>query len=252
MNFQIASDLHIECQDTIPDPLSLITPSADILILAGDIGSIYKLNQLRLFLTKLCGYFKIVVYILGNHEYYRTKECVSHKQDSMKNLYKKFVYLEKIIDNFYVLNRSSLQIGNVCIVGCTLWSKPKIKIPQYIVRIQEMNNKTYTKKYKEDLNYIETMIKYCDDKKLKLIVVTHYCPTYSIIPEKKLKEKYISLYASNLDYLLTKEKVHTWVCGHIHSNFDIISNNGTHVVGNQLGKPRDDVKKYKKNFVITI
>ena len=36
-NFQIVSDLHIEYNtNEVPDPLTLITPSADILILAGD------------------------------------------------------------------------------------------------------------------------------------------------------------------------------------------------------------------------
>jgi len=66
--FQIVSDLHIEYRnDEIPDPLSLITPTADNLILAGDIGSLYKFNQLKGFLQNLCKYFKNVLYVPGNH-----------------------------------------------------------------------------------------------------------------------------------------------------------------------------------------
>ena len=50
---QIASDLHIEYKNNnIPNPLDFITPSADILILAGDIGSFYKIQQLTEFLKK--------------------------------------------------------------------------------------------------------------------------------------------------------------------------------------------------------
>ena len=42
-SIQIASDLHIEFKnDDVPDPLNYITPTANILILAGDIGSLYK------------------------------------------------------------------------------------------------------------------------------------------------------------------------------------------------------------------
>ena len=39
ISVQIASDLHIECIDNNDiDPLTYITPAADILILAGDIS----------------------------------------------------------------------------------------------------------------------------------------------------------------------------------------------------------------------
>ena len=64
VELQIASDLHIEYKnDDIPDPLDYITPNADILILAGDIGSLYKINQLEGFLIKICQYFKYVIYV---------------------------------------------------------------------------------------------------------------------------------------------------------------------------------------------
>ena len=57
---QIVSDLHIEQYEDVPNPLDFITPSADILILAGDIGSFYRIQQLIDFLKALCSYFKIV------------------------------------------------------------------------------------------------------------------------------------------------------------------------------------------------
>lgn len=249
--FQIVSDLHIEYKNTdVPDPLSLITPSAEILILAGDIGSFYQYNQLKTFLINLCPYFKVVIYVPGNHEYYTIKG-ISHKR--MDSLLYNFIQMEKSIDNLYVLNRSSVQIGDICIVGCTLWSKTEINVPQFIVRIPCMNTMVYNKKYEEDLSYIEKMIEYCQKKDKKLVVVTHHCPTYSVITsKKKLKYKYISLYASNLDHLLTSNKVHTWIAGHIHSNFNIITEGGTHLVGNQRGKPKDKILDYNKSLVITV
>ena len=80
--FQIASDLHIEYKNDEPcNPLKFITPSADILILAGDIGSFYKMNQLKTFLTELCCYFLLVIYVPGNNEYYNVNE---YKKKSMK------------------------------------------------------------------------------------------------------------------------------------------------------------------------
>ena len=43
-SFQLASDLHIEYQNNRVNAFDFITPTADILILAGDIGSLYKID----------------------------------------------------------------------------------------------------------------------------------------------------------------------------------------------------------------
>jgi predicted phosphohydrolase len=250
-NFQIVSDLHIEYNtEEVPNPLTLITPSADILILAGDIGSFYKYNQLKLFLIKLCPHFKVVIYVPGNHEYYTMKGYLPQK---MNHLLQKFIQMEESITNLYVLNRSSVQIDDVCIVGCTLWSKPEVSIPKFIVRVPGLNTREYIQKHESDLAYIEKMIGYCQKKVIKLMVVSHHCPSYSVITTpKKLKDKYISLYASHLDHLLTSEKVHTWVAGHIHINFDLITEGGTRLVGNQRGKPKDNITDYNKSLVVTL
>jgi predicted phosphodiesterase len=248
--FQIVSDLHIEYKNKeITDPLTYITPSADVIILAGDIGSCYQYDQLKTFLVNLSLLFKTVLYVPGNHEYYTMN---GFKTQKMYELLDSLFIIEKSIDNLYILNRSSVQIEDTCIIGCTLWSKPKMNIPKFIVRIPEMNTFEYNKKHVEDLSYIKKMITYCKKEKLKLLVVTHHCPTFSVITTKKLNDKYISLYASDLDYILKKENVHTWIAGHIHINFDIVTKGGTRLVGNQLGKPKDCIKDYKKNMVITI
>ena len=195
-------------------------------------------------------HFKVVIYVPGNHEYYTIK---GYQPQKMINLYNKFVKMEQIINNLYVLSRSSVEIDNVCIVGCTLWSDPAVTIPKFIVRIPDMYTKVYKEKYDGDINYIKKMIKYCQQKNKKLMVVTHHCPTYSVITtKKKLEDKYISLYATNLDHLLTDDMVHTWVAGHIHINFDLVTKGGTHLVGNQRGKPKDKITNYNKSMIITV
>lgn len=248
--FQIVSDLHIEYKnDYTPNPLTLITPCAKYLILAGDIGSLYKLNQLTEFLKLLCVHFKAVIYVPGNHEYYTIK----NDYIPLVKLKLLFQNIEKNIENLYILDRKSVEIENIIIVGCTLWSYPTIKVPKFIVRIREMNTYNYKKHHLEDLKYIKNIIRYNkkNDNK-KLMVVTHHCPTFSIIPKHKINNKYISLYTSNIDYLLDKNIVNTWVCGHIHSNFNIYSKKGTLIIGNQLGKPKDKINDYNKKMTINI
>lgn len=248
--FQIASDLHIEYKNNdIPNPLNFITPSAEYLILAGDIGSFYKVNQLKNFLILLCKHFKMVFYIPGNQEFYTSRE---YKPTHISMLLRKMYEIENSINNLFVLNQNSIIIDDLCITGCTLWSKPEIEIPKYIVRIHGITNQIYEDLHNKDLEYVKKMINYCQNNSLKLVVVTHYCPTAKVLKDCYKKDKLISLYVTPLDYLLQSSKVHTWICGHIHKNFDFITEGGTRVVSNQKGKLRDNITDFSKEFLVEI
>jgi predicted phosphodiesterase len=245
---QISSDLHIEVGGhDIPDPLTLITPMSDILILAGDIGSLYKYEQLEGFLSRLCPHFKVVLYVPGNHEYYQIPDI---KPLNLWVLKKRLYKLQNNITNLHILNKSSVRIGDYCIAGATLWSKPDIVIPKYIVRIHGVDTTLYENMYNSDLNYINKMITYCQTNNLKLIVASHYGPTFRILEGAHKRQKLLSLYANKLDYLLSVGNVDTWICGHVHKNFDFVTDMGTRVVGNQKGKPKDKIHDYKTDFTI--
>jgi len=240
MKVQIVSDVHIEYLLDEKDPFEFITPSAEILILAGDIGSLYKIDQLKNFLSILSTRFKVILYILGNHEFYYYNNSA---QVDMKTLYQRAYNLKKDINNLIILNRNSVIIGDTCICGATLWSKPEIKIPKYIIRINGISNELYEGMYKKDLLYVEKMVEYCQNKNLKLIVATHYPPTKKVLGGTEKRN--ISLYVNNLDHLLSKDKISTWICGHVHKNFDFITENGTRIIGNQVGKPRENLSFLK-------
>lgn len=247
---QIASDLHIEYKnDLIPNPLNFITPSADILVLAGDIGSFYKIEQLTKFLEALCSYFQIVLYIPGNHEWYtiRGKEVLKYE-----TLEKRMRQMEDKIPNLNILNKSSVVIGNICFAGCTLWSNPEGQIPPFIVRIPDIKTKEYREKHFEDLEYLKNMMLFCQKNNHRLVIITHYPPTKKTLDEAcAKKKKFHSIYATDLDYLLDISLVQTWICGHVHKNFDFISELGCRVVGNQKGKDKDRIADYKTDFTIS-
>jgi len=250
VKFQIMSDLHLETSDEhFPDVLSYITPSADFLILAGDIGRIHKRVQLEYFLKEVCKHFQLVFYVSGNHEYYK---CHGYNLKTKEELYRDLEDIAKGIPNLHLLNRSSVVIDDVCIAGCTLWSQA-VDVPHFIVRICDMNTEKYNHMFRTDLSYIEKMSEYCEKHNLKLLMITHHSPTYSVLkPKKSGDDKYKSLYASNLDFLLVREKVHTWVYGHTHENRDILTSGGTRVVSNQKGKPKDKTERFLKTKVITV
>lgn len=246
--FQIVSDLHIEYKNNENvNPLDYITPTADVLILAGDVGSLYKFQQLKSFLSLICPHFKATLYIPGNHEYYLQD---NYEPQSLDSLTDSLFSLEKSIKNLYILQQSSIVIDNICIIGCTLWSYSTIPLPKYIVRIPDMNTFLYNKKHVSDLVYIKTMIQHCKEKNMKLVVVTHHCPTSKVLHANTKKDKFRSLYVSDLDYLINEDNVHTWICGHIHQNFDF-SIQGTRIVGNQRGKPKDQITDFSKSFTVS-
>jgi predicted phosphohydrolase len=245
---QIVSDLHIECiDDNNIDALDYITPTANILILAGDIGSLYKPIQLQNFIKSLSPHFKIILYIPGNHEYYMIN---NYDRLTFEYLEKRLEKLGDFIQNLHILNRDSVRIGNLCIAGCTLWTKPECIVPNFIVRVYKMNTDIYLNKHIKDLNYVTEIMSYCNINCYKLLMVTHHPPSLKVLDLSK-KRKYPSLYSNNLDSLLNKQKVQTWVCGHTHKNFDFISELGCRIVSNQLGKPKDKITNYKKDFTIT-
>jgi len=250
--FQIVSDLHIETMNGTPSSKDFITPSAPVLIMAGDIGRIRKYNQLKLFLEDVCKNFDIVLYVLGNHEYYKVKDM---SDKTMDELYQDMLRIEAGIDNLYLLNRSSVIIGDVCIAGVTLWSQALVKVPPFIVRIKGMGTRKYNTLHQNDVRYIKKMVKYCSKNKLKLLVVSHHCPSYTPIDrwgKRHKKDRFKSLYSTNLDYLLDSGKIHTWVCGHLHINFDYLTKGGTRLVGNQKGKPKDRTTGFSMSKVICV
>ena len=250
MSIQIASDLHIEVRNNNnPDIKDYITPSANILILAGDIGSLYKISQLKYFLTQATKLFMAVLYIPGNHEYYTIQ---GYKPTSFQILQKRLENLGNSINKLHILNRSSIRINNTCIVGCTLWSFPTCIIPPFIVKIHNFNTRKYINNHKQDLGYINNMINYCKRHHYNLIVVTHHPPTTKALIGAKKRKQFQSLYATDLEYLLTKDKVKLWICGHTHKNIDLMSPNGCRIVTNQKGKTKDKISDYSKTLSIQL
>jgi Icc-related predicted phosphoesterase len=247
VKIQIMSDVHIETSDKEININDYIKPSADILILAGDIGRIYKLEQLTSFIKQLSQKFKILIYVPGNQEYYKVQNC---EPKSIDELLADLKELTKIIPNLYILNRDKLILyEDICIAGCTLWSHSNEDIPYKMIRIHGINRYIYNMLYQQDLEFIKHSIKFCKEKGYKLVVVTHYCPTFLVAKNKEPNIRH--LYASALDHLLLSTNMHTWICGHVHHNFDLVKN-GVHLVSNQKGKPKENIQDFILNKVLEI
>lgn len=241
--FQICSDLHSETDNSLPRSGDYINPTAPILILAGDIGRI-NMPTLFPFLEDICSKFEYVLYVPGNHEFYTTRGYPSLSiKESLRKLYS---YREKL-PNLHILNRTSLLFGNVCIMGATLWSKAEVDLPPGLVKIDGIDKKAYNKMFFRDLSYIKKMIDHCKSNNYKLVVVTHHPPFKSACTDK-----FASLYGTDLEDLLSSDKVHTWVYGHDHKNKDIKTKGGTRLFSNQKGKKGSLADDFRKDAILEV
>ncbi len=240
VKYQLASDLHIEYLET-PKASDFIKKVADILVLAGDIGSLYKMDQLETFLKELSS-FKKILYIPGNHEFYTVKDV---KPKAFNHLLRDLLELESRIPNLIVLNCNSIVIDDVEFVGCTLWSNIGDNFfPKFRVRIYGFSNIVYQQQYNKNLQFLKKTFKTPSDK--ERVVITHYPPV-----DKSTRDKFSYLYANDLEHLIKSENMKVWNFGHIHQNHMYIKNDVL-VVTNQAGRIKDKIQDFSKDFTITV
>lgn len=224
--FKLLSDLHLEFApyiDRVPED------SANIhLILAGDVCPIKMLDQLVKFLETCCANYKSVVYIMGNHEYY--KGSLSH---SIYKLYE----AKNHLNNLYVLDDDSIILDGVKVIGSTLWTDlnggdpvSKMLAESGMNDYRQIRHGTNSLPYKfklrandvivkhiTSLNYIREELASFDGKKL---VVTHHAPSFKSVPEKYKSGRMNHAYCSDLSELIYNNDIDVWCHGHTHSSFD--------------------------------
>lgn len=110
MKIRVLSDLHIEFHPFRIPPAA--HDAETVLVLAGDIGVIHRRSELEGFLRAAAQQFRAIVYVLGNHEYYRGQW--PQALDVLRSW--------PLPANVHVLERQTVQIDGIVFVGTTLWS----------------------------------------------------------------------------------------------------------------------------------
>jgi len=246
--FQVISDIHLEMRKNI---IPKIKSKCDTLFMAGDIGN-YNESNFERFLDYVSKNFKQSFYITGNHEYYNhIKEMADEKYKQILDKYDNITYLDKDVG---VVN-----IGDVDIVGCTLWSSPietrglndfkRIKVKRYNGSVNSMNIDNIKKYNKDDIVFLRNVI---DNKSSdrKLIVMTHFMP---ILTKDLEKSKYPSsvydYYYGNevlMDYV---KKCDVWIFGHTHDCCDQKVGD-CQLLANACGYPNEETDFENKVFTV--
>ena len=203
---QYISDVHVDVNKKIP----IIKPICDTLAICGDIG-VPTHDNFKKFLSQMSSQFKTVLFVAGNHDY--DCGCIYHKDkiDKYKPIIKNTC---DTFSNVHFLDNSVFYPkDDIMIIGSTLWSNPLDKSKQ-----------EHLEEHTKNANWIETICDNNSDK--KIIVLTHFVPTFKLIEPKYLKRglKTTSFFATDLEHFIKKPIV-TWLCGHTHSVIDTHINN---------------------------
>ena len=137
VKIQVCSDLHLEFfhrYDSIPD--DIIIPNAPILALLGDVG-LAKTDLLKRFLHLQAERFEHVLVLSGNHEYYNS-------ENTQYTVSEQFTWLQEVCsEKNHFLERTTVEINNVAILGTTLWSR----IPRGSAKRAQMSMNDYHQSY---------------------------------------------------------------------------------------------------------
>jgi predicted phosphohydrolase len=237
MNFQYASDLHLEFAQNKKAVLKKpLLPSAEILLLAGDILPICDLAQHQDFINYLSDHFKMTYWLPGNHEFYGSDLA------TMPNSFEESIRPNVLLLN-HIVKEIEDPIGPIELIFSTLWSH----IPHHLTeivekRVQDFNQirwngnqltpQDYNQLHQNALQFLETTLA---SKVARKMVISHHIPSFLNYPKKHQNDPINACFASNLDHFMQKMAPNAWIFGHHHSNISPFLIGKTTLYTNQLG-----------------
>lgn len=240
---RVVSDIHIEFGNLFFLP-ELPEDKETVLVIAGDADVRDRFIKTK-FAKKVSEQFGLVVYVLGNHEHY--KSSLERTASKIRAAIE-----EEGLKNFVVLDNEAFDVpgGPYRIYGGTMWTTFKQNDPMCTFDAQtrmndfkRIRNKMYSFRLRpshlisECLKFktgLEEELSRNDDK--KLIVVSHHAPSVlSVVREDHKASNLLYAYVEDMSkYMLYYSKIELWLHGHIHDSSDYEIGN-TRVVANPYG-----------------
>ena len=219
MDILLISDLHTEHLDEYEGRRIINSfPKANVIVLAGDICDI---KNAPFVLNMFCDRYENVIYVCGNHEYYRSSfkqmdECIA----GIKN------------NNFHWLEQKRKSIKGHNFIGATMWYPYTYHAE---IHKDDFSDFTSIKNYNEIfLRYEQTKSYFKKNVQRNDIVVTHHLPTFlSVAPQYKGSVAN-SFFVAPMDEMIIEKQPKIWMHGHTHQSCDYHIDS-TRVICNPLG-----------------
>jgi len=217
MKIKVLSDLH--CEFSYFD---LAGDKNTTLILAGDIFVGTKALR-EGYIPKWASEFKYVLYVLGNHEYYK------HNIDTLPRKIKDRIK-ELKLDNVYLLDDEVVELDGVQFAGTTLWTDLNSGDPMTKLVVQSSMNdfrqirvgSNYRKFNLADWLALHTGAMYflnSIDYTKPTVVITHHAPHVAGVDTERYgnyDNKLNHAYYTDLSEFIAEKQPLMWVFGHTH------------------------------------
>lgn len=262
MKISLISDLHLDIDDIVP-----VLPGGELLIIAGDTCEFRSVNPaamyqdagrqhtratIRKFFDTVSAQYEQVVMILGNHEHY-----YNVFQDTYTDL------AAILPANFKLLERDTLTIGDVLIVGGTLWTNANNYDPLTLFhlkdgmsdfsvikhriddRYRKFSPHDAVKEHEKTMQYLRAVVTNPANANKKIVVVSHHAPSRVSIPEEFRRDYLMNGgYATDLSgFILDHPQIKLWAHGHTHTKFDYMIGD-TRVLCNPFGYQHSNSAEY--------
>lgn len=243
---RIASDLHLEAyrgrniETLVNDVLPIDQQDAEsILVLAGDISS--DQSQLLSFLFTIDGRFKKVIYIPGNHEYYR------HNYDQWNiDMFDRFSRM--LTNTVWAFDSVKEYVdGDVRFIFGTMWADGGKTLEEQAKVGYGLNDFRVIRKGFRTFSVPDMMAIFAAQKQEiqrylllphagKTVVITHHIPSYRLC-HPRFGNEINGGFAGNCDDILAYDHApDIWIHGHTHDCGDGTMWN-TRIIANPMGYP---------------
>lgn len=257
MKLRLISDLHAEFGF---DKALLNSSDADVLVIAGDLH--VGADNTWTLLKQFADYVPNVVFVAGNHEYYRQNMQVTNQKlkefsegTSIKVLDAETVWFDPKLGKL-VPKAQVCAVEPIAIIGASLWTNfrenpmaeeaAKIGINDF--RLIEYGNGYFSPAnaksiYYNHFNYIKHMV----EETKKRVIVTHFLPAVECIAKQFQGPNLLNYYfANDLGGFISELEDTTWLFGHTHDSVDVTIGS-TRILANPYGYGKNN--NYKELFI---
>jgi len=230
MRLQIMSDLHLEMHaDAGAEFVRGLDPTGvDLLVLAGDIASARDFEGLAGAFEPFAEKYPRILYVPGNHEYYRTSPA-----EAARNLAR----LTETFPAVVVPANAAVVIAGQRFIAGTMWFRADPAAERY-------------KRFMNDFAVIRGLEPWVYDENAAFertlggelapgdVVVTHHLPAPESISPRFVDSPLNAFFLCDVSDLVRARRPQLWIHGHTHDRCDYRLGD-TRVVANPLGYPTE-------------